>query len=1478
MDLAAEEPKYLESTATSPQKTTWPQILVFSSPEQAGVQRLGRAYQQTLFPSTDVDNDDDHVSAGGSTSQLGGLTSDIKLPDLAYTLAQRRTAFEWRSFVVAMTKEQASGALKNDLVKYKRSKNKAGCAYIFTGQGAQWHAMGRELIAAPLFRDALHRADKHLASLRCSWTASEELAKTKETTRIDNPAFSQPLCTVIQLAIVDLIASWGITPAAVVGHSSGEIAAAYASGAIGFEDACTLAYFRGLFSAQIPADHPELQGTMLATALSEEDALRVIGTVENGQAGVACVNSPSSVTISGDVKAITQIEAALAAQGTWARRLRVDVAYHSHHMHVIAQRYLASINHVIPRSASTNITMFSSVTGEPISASELVPMYWVENLLSKVNFSKAVSSLLTSMSSKKRRQKSLAHVSSFVEIGPHSALQGPLRQIMVGDGRDHESMVPYVSVLRRNENAAVTALEAAATVWTTGVDVKLDIANTLGSQQPRKVLTDLPHYPWNHSRSYWHEARKSKNHRLKGSPRTDMLGALSTESSLNEPRWINILRPSAFPWIFDHKLQGTILLPAACMLSMAVEAAQFLSDKSKKLTAVELKEVMFSQALVFYNEDTAVETAFEMKPYRPGTRSQESNGMQFRFVSFDPEQNATEHCSGILHFSYGSPLNVVDAVDETEVSWKSRVAEHEQALEKITLNLDAGQMYSDISAKGLEFGPMFQNLTNIRCGRNVACVSIKVPDTASTMPGGFEYPAVMHPVVMDAMFQSLLPATCVTQDLTSGGVPYRFNRMWIAMDNQPDAPGTILDAHVTAFKQGQKETIGHVVVARDAWSSPVCILEDFVAARVSMSKSTSEKPPAIVSRSLWVEDLTFPINSTPAFLQQALDEVRSTVRSKIASVHDASSEAITKSTHGHVHEAGSRADIGISLVAKLRHRRHRGTSLRNKARKALGKSVKQTTETHPEVDVDDVETNMLLLKLEESLTAVRHGRLDTRLLFGADGAGRAYLERALPDEVMSAAVQAWLVRAGDKNPDQRILHLTKGSLAIAEATVRQLRGSWKEPTRTSSYTVCSIGEKSLVLDGELEATSFVHATQLNLALGQLEGDVTNGKFDTVVWEVESCDEATATKVVAAIRPLMQANGRFLVSAVTEPQPMVAHLLTLRDGSTSEQSHLSEQQWKQVLRKSGFAGEEFIAQDFDQSSLHQMSMIVSAVSGDWDIKRLGNEVILLLPQHPTPQVEKLANRLKSVLTQVGVRAVRTTSDPVTDPWGNTFISLIDLNEGRTALFDMGPTEYDYIKSLCLESAGLLWLTSGDLTANVDPFTSIATGLVRTMVTENAHLKTCQLDLTPLKRATIESTSATILQVIERFFATPVAALDAEYAEVNGIVHVPRVSRNHAMSTTFANRGKASVPVIGEFRQPGRVLKLQMGEPGLLETLYFDDHPELDANTVLAPYDLEIAVEANGLNFMDVFGAMGNLPKISVSYFIPITSAHNNTSNT
>jgi acyl transferase domain-containing protein/NADPH:quinone reductase-like Zn-dependent oxidoreductase len=1457
--------------ATGEQKTTaisstpepsWPQVLVFSSPEQAGVQRIGKAYRQTLFPVPDAQEDGD-AEDGANPEALKPAVPDVSLTDLAYTLSQRRTAFEWRSFVVATSMEDASKSMQSDLLKYKRSRTKTGSAFVFTGQGAQWFAMGRELIQAPIFRAALERADKHLASLKCAWVPSEELKQSRESSRIDNPAFSQPLCTIIQIAMVDLLSSWGIEPVATLGHSSGEIAAAYALKAIGFEDACTLAYYRGLYSSLLPVEQPHLKGSMMAAAMSEDEALELLHNVE-GRATVACVNSPSSVTISGDVVAIEQAEALLKAQGIWARRLRVDVAYHSHHMQAVAEKYLESIKHIVPMKSQAETTMFSSVTGEAITSAELVPMYWVENLLGKVNFSKAVTSLLTAMAVKKRRQKNLANlanISVFIEIGPHSALQGPLRQIMISNGRDHETMIPYVTMLKRNENAAVTALEAAATIWTTGVDVKLDVVNTMGTATPRRVLTDLPHYPWNHSRKHWHENRKSKNHRLEGDSRTDMLGARSTECSASEPRWTNILRPSAFPWILDHKMQGTILLPAACMVAMAVEAALQVKDLSKNLIAVELTEVSFNQAMVFHTEDSAIATEFDMRPYRSGTRSPDASGLQFRYCSFDGD-NAIEHASGVLHLVYETPSNGVDAVDEDAESWQARVAAYRQAHLEATDIMDADLMYADIADTGLEFGPMFRNLFNIRYEENLACASIRVPDTASTMPGNYEYPANLHPVVIDAMFQSLLPAMKKSKELSSAGVPYRIGRLWLAIDEENSKPSTEFEAHITAHSQGQKNTIGQVVVGKDSWKTPVAILEDFIAAKLSLSKGVNEKAPAMVSGTQWCEDLTFPLASTPTFLTEKLEASRSQVREKIAAMHDARLDGKGKSIcPSQVHGRQSPLAAALDMLAKLREQRQKASSLTSKALKVLTRPLRHGNEGHPEVSREKSETELLLVSLEESLATIRDGQSEVSSLFVAGGTGKAYLDRVLPRSITSAAVKSYLLKSGDKNPQQRILHVVSGSASFAEANIHELQGSRLEPTRTSAYTICSVVGTTPVLDTLTESLEFVNTAHYDAETGmiQQDGDV-DAKYDVIIWDAEACTETMATAMAGAIAPLAQPGSRLLVTAATQPDPLLRWLIALKENSNVSSPAMDQIRWSSMLSQNGFVTDGAVLQDFEEAELHQLSLLMYTCqkSTDWSALK---SVVLLQSEKSTSTIDALNKSLTILLNQHGVQATTEYLGPTFEPAGKLVVSLLDFSEQMTALFSMGPTEFQKIQSIFLESSGLLWLTAGDLARKTsDPFSGVATGLVRTMVTENAHLRTCQLDLSSTSNP--DRAAKAVLRVIERCFAGDGTSAENEFAEADGMLYVPRVVRNHALSSTIANRGKPNVPVIGNFHQPGRVLKLKIGEPGLLDTLHFDDHPDLDHNTELDPHDVEIAVEANGMNFMDTFGAMGNLPKIDL----------------
>jgi acyl transferase domain-containing protein len=225
----------------------------------------------------------------------------------------------------------------------------------------------------------------------------EELSRSPEDTQLNHPLLSQTICSALQITLVDLLASWNIYPSSVTGHSSGEIAAAYACCALS-EDAMAVAYFRGIAASQLLIA-PDMKGAMIAIGMSSDTTQGYLERLTAGKAVVACINSPSSVIVSGDVTAIEELSEVLKEKSVSSRRLAVDVAYHLHHMEIVAHEYFASIEHISPRhsqdtvSAINKDSTFSSVTGTEIQNSEMGAQYWVSNLLGQVKFSEALRKL-----------------------------------------------------------------------------------------------------------------------------------------------------------------------------------------------------------------------------------------------------------------------------------------------------------------------------------------------------------------------------------------------------------------------------------------------------------------------------------------------------------------------------------------------------------------------------------------------------------------------------------------------------------------------------------------------------------------------------------------------------------------------------------------------------------------------------------------------------------------------------------------------------------------------------------------------------------------------------------------------------------------------------------------------------------------------------------------------------------------------------
>ena len=319
------------------------------------------------------------------------------------------------------------------------------------------------------------------------------------TTRVNTTALSIPICVAVQLALVRLLETWGIKPTAVTSHSSGEIAAAYAVGALSLRQAIAASYYRAEMAADISLQKESHKGAMVAVGVGRNGAQAYLDRLssESGRAVAACINSPSSVTIAGDEKAVQAVLDMANEDGVFARRLKVDTAYHSHHMMPIAEPYRQALHVAFANGAGSEKNkkldmLFSSpVTGGRITHSKQLadPEHWVGSLLQPVQFVDAFTDMVLG-----NPDESGGNIDMVLEVGPHTALGGPIKEVL--SQPDFGSLdVPYVGCLIRNEDSRDCMLNMAATLIRKGYQVDLAHLRSSAPGYKPRALTDLPSHP-----------------------------------------------------------------------------------------------------------------------------------------------------------------------------------------------------------------------------------------------------------------------------------------------------------------------------------------------------------------------------------------------------------------------------------------------------------------------------------------------------------------------------------------------------------------------------------------------------------------------------------------------------------------------------------------------------------------------------------------------------------------------------------------------------------------------------------------------------------------------------------------------------------------------------------------------------------------------------------------------------------------------
>ncbi|KAK4448640.1 Nonribosomal peptide synthetase-like protein [Podospora aff. communis PSN243] len=527
---------------------------------------------------------------------------ELSESELSHTLLARRTTLKKVAFLVTESCEELVKCLRErefDIVSREETRQGGrGVAFVFTGQGGQWPTMGAELLATShIFRATVARCNAALQDLPDGpdWDAATELCHPKGVSRVYKSRLSQPLCTILQIGLVELWKSWGLRPVAVVGHSSGEIGAAYAAGHLSLRDAVVVAYYRGLHlgreDGEAEVDAADRKGSMCALGLDEGAARRFLSRQKySGRISLAAVNSPSSCTLSGDEDAINNVIEECKADGVFCRQLRVDMAYHSHHMLPMAPSYQASMQaagvSAIPGADSCR--MFSSVRGKEVNVDvgDCNAEYWTENMTSTVQFMAAVKSMLGT----------IPNLQAFVEIGPHPALKGPFQDTLAAlDGSSCGSTLYFSSCVRGKPDMSAL-LRTVGEMITAGLEAALmlervnNIEAVKGSQPRNRVLTDLPGYVWDHSVSHWAETRVSKNYRMRKHPAHELLGARKHTDNPIAMSWRSIISLSRVPWLRAWK-KNTRSIPASAYLLMLAEAASQLGHED--FQAVELSGIEF---------------------------------------------------------------------------------------------------------------------------------------------------------------------------------------------------------------------------------------------------------------------------------------------------------------------------------------------------------------------------------------------------------------------------------------------------------------------------------------------------------------------------------------------------------------------------------------------------------------------------------------------------------------------------------------------------------------------------------------------------------------------------------------------------------------------------------------------------------------------------------------------------------------------
>jgi acyl transferase domain-containing protein/NADPH:quinone reductase-like Zn-dependent oxidoreductase/SAM-dependent methyltransferase/NADP-dependent 3-hydroxy acid dehydrogenase YdfG len=1409
--------------------------------------------QLVLLPFTAHSKESLKLNIDALTSLIG----DLQLSDVAYTLASKRSKLSQRTFRVVDTAQPAEGLVSGGKV-LRAPLQTSNVGFVFTGQGAQWSAMGAELFEYRTFASTIGYLDSILASLTAppTWTLRDILTGGSNSDLIDSAEISQTVCTALQIGLVDLLASWSVRPLAVAGHSSGEIAAAYASGRLSAAEAVIAAYYRGQ-----AVSVNEQKGLMLAVGLSSEQTLPYIAELQ-GKVVVAAYNSPGSTTLSGDTEAIKQVSKAMDQDGVFNRMLKTGGnAYHSHHMLPLGVEYNSMLSKGFQNLRKqrwndlsrcyAKIPWMSSVTpGKTFSMEEHPDAeYWRDNLESPVRFSDAVSNLVNS-----------ADVHILIEIGPHPALKSPIDQILKNVGK---SSISYASTMRRQLDSRESMLQLAGTLFCLNADVDLIAVNSLDRSQGLahgSITVNLPPYQYAYGPIAYHESRQSKEYRHREVIRHDLLGSKVTGTAKLRPQWRNILRMKDVPWLSDHRLLPDAVFPAAGYIATAIEAVTLVHSEymsTLPITGYSLRNVSIKSSLQVPEDDYGIEimTSLELE---------ESFSTWFTFsisTVTRESDNWTEHCTG--------RIKVETAASNLSFNL-NMAADHK------TRAMDSNSWYRKFAAIGLGYGPAFRPLSDIRADtrtKNQTSAKVALKTTAATIIDESSY--LLHPASLDGAIQLGIIACYNTQteEANSAFVPVHFSQICLSTE----FPKDLSSANVVARGKRHGLRSAHIDLAM---STPdgceILQIEGLRCVAYSRtSHNTKNAYSSPLSILLWKPDIRFLENSQchklfPPPLENVgraplWGVVNELAYSIVYDVYE--TFAGQKATRSEPKPSG---EVGKFFEWIKRRGTLDDSDLRREFKKLSAEDrlarIEELVSQAP--DVIEVQTSKLLRDHMDDILSEKRTGID--VIISQNLLTPLYQKGLLMTSVYPQLFKV-LDSLGHANPNMRYIEIGGGTGGATRIAMQAIRGQ-NGIKSYHDYTFTDISPGFLATAREALSGSGFEDMVYNV-LDAEQDPVLHG-YEPVYDVVIACQVLHATsnmkKTLKNVGKLLKPGGKLVLVETTQnfivPGVVVGtftgYWAGIPDGRV-DAPFMSVDMWDANLKAVGFSGAELVLDDFP-SPHNTTSVIVSTFMGASPLEvivPIGGDLRVL---HSTESPRNLHRQLLEEVKRRGLEAISSQLQdaPSETPPGSEVVVFLD--DGHLQLGDDNRILAAF-QHLARSAVSVTVLTSCGIARGRNPDGALVAGLLRVLKTENPSCQFLSIDIDGDKFDTKGDDTETgcltrciVDRVLELHVAPPTvennSPTDREFTWQDGALWVSRfvavpeadtsVSSEYYLSENEGeNIGKELLP-LGSLDHVSTAFEM----PGVLGSLFFvsDRRPW----TPLPPDCLDIKVTAISLAHEDL----------------------------